>query len=154
MEWQQTLVLVKPDAVQRFLVGQVLGRLEAKGLRICALKVVNFSQKRAGEFYAVHRDESFFKDLTAFIASGPAVAAVLEGPDAVALTRRLVGPTDGREAPPGSIRGDLAIDLRRNVVHAADTVPHARREIELLFKPGEICSGRRVLDPWLGRVKD
>jgi len=135
---ERTLLLIKPDGVSRGLVGEILSRFERKGLRIRALKMVRLTNEQAEKLYDVHRGKHFFADLVKFMTSGPIVAAVLEGEDAVSVVRLLVGPTDGRKAPPGTIRGDYSLSIAENVVHAADSLERANYEITVIFKPDEI----------------
>jgi len=130
---QRTLVLLKPDAVRRGLVGQVLGRFEAKGLSLAAVELRTIDGAQADQHYAEHVERDFYPPLRAFITSGPLVAAVLEGEEAIAVTRTLIGPTDGRQAPAGTIRGDLSLSNRENLVHASDSPESAAREIDLWF---------------------
>lgn len=135
-ETEQTLVLIKPDGVKRRLVGEVLGRIEGKGLTIEALELKNISDDLARRHYAEHEDKPFFGSLLEFITSGPVVAAIVAGPRAVAAFRQIAGGTDPVEkAAPGSIRGDLALVTQDNIVHGSDSVESAVREIELWF-PG------------------
>src|SRR5215467_13640212 len=117
---ERTLVLCKPDAVERRLVGEIVGRLERKGLRLVTAQLMTIDEERAGRHYAEHRDKPFFADLVAFITGGPLLAMVVEGPDAVKVVRTLMGATNPREAAPGTIRGDLAIELTENLVHGSD----------------------------------
>jgi nucleoside-diphosphate kinase len=130
---ERTLLLVKPDGVRRRLVGEILGRIERKGLRLAALKMLTPSRPLAEEHYAVHREKPFYTDLVQFITSDPVVAVVVEGPDAVALVRLLMGATRPTEAAPGTIRGDLACDTQQNLVHGSDSPESAREEIRLWF---------------------
>jgi nucleoside-diphosphate kinase len=130
---QRTLVLLKPDAVRRGLVGQVLGRFEAKGLALAAMELRTIDGAQADQHYAEHVERDFYPPLRAFITSGPLVALVLEGEEAIAVTRTLIGPTDGRQAPAGTIRGDLSLSNRENLVHASDSPESAAREIDLWF---------------------
>ncbi len=132
---QRTLVLVKPDAVRRGLVGEVLGRYERKGLRIVAMDQRRVDGELADRHYAEHLDKPFYPPLREFVTSGPLVAMVLEGDTAVEVVRAMNGATDGRQAAPGSIRGDLALSNRENLVHASDSAESATREIALWF-PG------------------
>lgn len=135
MSAERTLVLVKPDGVSRGLVGQVIGRIEAKGLRLAALELRTLTVEVAETHYAEHREKPFFGDLVAFITSGPLVALVVEGPRAVESFRQLAGATDPVQAATGSIRGDLATEVQNNVVHGSDSAQSAAREIGLFF-PG------------------
>lgn len=135
---ERTLVFIKPDGVARRLVGEIIARFERKGLKIKALKMMWMSRELAEEFYSMHRGKPFFESLIKFVTSGPIVAMVLEGDSAVSVVRRMIGPTDGREAPPGTIRGDYALSKQENIIHASDSRENAEREISLLFKPEEI----------------
>jgi nucleoside-diphosphate kinase len=129
----RTLILVKPDAFERGLTGEVLARLERKGLRIVALRQLRIDEDFAGRHYAEHIDKPFFDELVDFITRGPLVAAVLEGQEAVAAARQLIGATDPLEAAAGSIRGDLALEVTFNLVHGSDSDDSAEREIALWF---------------------
>ncbi|MGI5220869.1 nucleoside-diphosphate kinase [Nocardia sp. CA-290969] len=131
---EQTLILIKPDGVARGCVGEVLSRVERKGLKIAALKLEQVNEELAGAHYAEHADKPFYGSLIEFITSGPVVAAVLEGPRAIAAFRQLAGGTDPVEkAAPGSIRGDLALETQSNLVHGSDSPDSAKREISLWF---------------------
>lgn len=130
---QRTLVLLKPDAVRRGLIGNLLGRFEAKGLTIVALEQRTITAEQADRHYAEHVDRDFYPPLRAFVTSGPLVAAVLEGDEAVDVVRMLNGATDGRKAAPGTIRGDLSVSNRENLVHGSDSPASAVREIALWF---------------------
>jgi nucleoside-diphosphate kinase len=132
---QRTLVLLKPDAVRRGLVGEVLSRFEAKGLSIVALELRTIDPDLADRHYAEHVDRDFYPPLRAFVTSGPMLAAVLEGDQAVEVVRALNGATDGRKAAPGTIRGDLSLSNRENLVHGSDSPESAKREIDIWF-PG------------------
>ena len=135
---QRTLSIVKPDAVEKGATGEILSRFEKAGLRILAVKKLRLSEEQARGFYAVHKARPFFKDLVAFMSSGPIVVSVLEGPDAVAKNRELMGPTDSKKAPRGSIRGDFGTDIERNAVHGSDAAETARVEIAYFFNATEI----------------
>ena len=130
---QRTLVLLKPDAVRRGLVGELLGRFEAKGLTIAAMKQCTIDGELADRHYAEHVDKDFYPPLRAFVLSGPIIALVLEGDEAVEIVRVLNGATDGRKAAPGTIRGDLSISNRENLVHGSDSLASADREIAIWF---------------------
>jgi len=132
----QTLILVKPDAFQRALTGEVLARFERKGLRIVALKKLTATEQIAKEHYAEHSEKPFFGELVEFITGGPLVAAVLEGPEAVKAARQLIGATNPVEAAPGSIRGDFALEVTFNMVHGSDSDESAAREIAIWFPEG------------------
>ena len=129
----RTLVLIKPDAFERGLTGEVLARFERKGLRIVALRQLQIDQEFAGRHYAEHTEKPFFGELVVFITSGPLVAAVLEGPQAVAAARQVIGATDPLEAVAGSIRGEFAVEVTFNLVHGSDSDESAEREIALWF---------------------
>jgi len=146
---QRTLVLFKPDCVQRRLVGRILERFEAKGLRIAALKLVQVSRELGETHYAEHRERPFFPSLIEFITSGPVVAAVLVGPEAVAVVRGMMGKTDGVEAAPGTIRGDFALSKQNNLVHGSDSPESADREISIWFRPEEIADYEIAGTQWI-----
>lgn len=135
---ERTFVMVKPGAVARGLVGEVVGRFERKGMRIRAMKMLKLDDRLAGEHYAEHREKPFFGELIDAITSGPVVAFVLEGPEAVATARRMMGATNPLQAEPGTIRGDLATEIEANVVHGSDSAVSAEREIGLYFSDGEL----------------
>jgi nucleoside-diphosphate kinase len=145
---ERTLVLLKPDAVQRLLVGPLLGRFEARGLKIVGLKLVAVSRDLAERHYAVHRDKPFFGGLVAFITSSPLVAVALEGPNAISVVRAMVGATRPHEAAPGTIRGDLALETAQNLVHASDGAETATAELALWFRPDELHGYDRDIDRW------
>ncbi|HYL40103.1 MAG TPA: nucleoside-diphosphate kinase [Candidatus Binatus sp.] len=146
---ERTLVLLKPDAVQRQLVGPLVGRFEARGLKIVGLKLMAVSRELAERHYAVHRDKPFFGGLVAFITSGPLVAVAFEGPNAIALVRAMIGATRPHEAAPGTIRGDLAIETAQNLVHASDGPETAAAELALWFRPDELVAYGREVDRWV-----
>lgn len=137
-ETQQTLSIIKPDAVAANHVGGIIDRFEKKGLRIAAIKKTRLTQERAGEFYAVHKDRPFFAGLTEFMSSGPVVAIVLEGDDAVAKNRKIMGATDPKEAAAGTLRADFAESKTKNAVHGSDSSVSAKEEIAFFFQPSEI----------------
>jgi len=139
---QRTLILLKPDAVQRRLIGQILARFEQKGLTIVALKLMQVSEELARRHYAVHKGKDFYEPLVKFITSSPIVACVLEGEEAIAVTRKMMGATFGRTAEPGTIRGDFGISKRFNLIHGSDSPETAAFEISLYFAPGEILDFR------------
>ena len=146
---ERTLVLAKPDAVQRGLAGTVLSRLEARGLKIVALRMLRMDVDLARRHYAAHEGKPFFPGLVDFITSGPIIAAVFEGRNAVEVVRQTMGATDPAKAAPGTIRGDLALDTGRNLIHGSDSVESAEREIALFFDPGDLLSYERNTDPWI-----
>jgi nucleoside-diphosphate kinase len=143
------LILVKPDAVQRLLVGKIIERYEARGLRIVGLKMVHADRALAQRHYAVHRDKKFFAGLVEFITSAPLVAMAVEGPNAIAVCREINGKTRPHEAAPGSIRGDWALDTGHNLVHASDGEETAQAELALWFKPAELLDYPRDIDRWV-----
>jgi nucleoside-diphosphate kinase len=146
---EQTLVLVKPDAVQRGLIGEVTSRLERRGLQLVGLKLMQITEELAGRHYAEHRDKPFFGGLVSFITSAPVVAMVWEGPGAVAMVRTMMGATNPANAAPGTMRGDLAVSFGMNVIHGSDSLESAAREIELFFVPGELLQWERTIDRWV-----
>ena len=146
---QRTLVLLKPDAIQRGLVGPILGRLEARGLKIVATKMLWMDQELAHRHYHPHIDKPFFQGLIQFITSSPVIALVLEGENAVEVVRATMGVTDPAKAMPGTIRGDWAVDIGYNLVHGSDSSEEAEREIANFFSPQEMFNYRRDVDPWI-----
>ncbi|MGQ0771539.1 MAG: nucleoside-diphosphate kinase [Nitrososphaerota archaeon] len=131
---EQTLFIIKPDAVARKLVGQIISRFESKGFKILKLKMFTFTKPQAQEFYSVHNTKPFFGELVDFITSGPVVVAVIEGNNAVATTRILVGATKSYEATPGSIRGDLGLGISDNIIHASDSKENFEKEARVVFE--------------------
>lgn len=144
MDVERTVVLVKPDAVQRNLLGEVIRRFELKGLKIVALKMITLSDALLDEHYAHHKDKPFFADLKKFMMSAPVVALVLEGENCVKAVRTILGPTVSHEAPAGSIRGDLSMGVATNLVHASDSPETATAEIQRFFRPEEIFSYTKI----------
>ncbi|MBX6350478.1 MAG: nucleoside-diphosphate kinase [Clostridia bacterium] len=152
---ERTLVLVKPDGVQRGLVGQVVARLEAKGLRLAGLKLVQADRALAERHYEPLRDRPFYPSLVAFITAGPVVAMAWEGPRAVRAVRQTIGATDPLNAEAGTIRGDFALDIQQNLVHGSDSPESAEREIALWFRPDELVAWRRADEEWaFGSTKE
>ena len=137
-EIERTLCIVKPDAVEKGVAGEILRRIEADGLRVVALKMARLTDQQARGFYAVHKERPFFNDLVAFMTSGPIVLAVLEGKGAIARWRDLMGPTNSKEAPAGTIRGDLGTDIERNASHGSDAPETAAVEIPYFFNASEM----------------
>jgi nucleoside-diphosphate kinase len=135
---ERTFVMLKPGVLQRRILGEALRRFEWKGLKIVALKLTRMDRALAEAHYAEHRGKDFYEKLVEYTISGPVAALILEGEDAIAATRRLAGPTNAADAPPGTIRGDFAYRTRLNIVHASDSPAAAEREIALFFTPGEI----------------
>ena len=146
---ERTLVLIKPDGVQRLVVGRILARFEERGLKLVALKLVRVDRPFAERHYAVHRGKPFFEGLLDFITSGPLVALALDGPHAIAVVRTMVGATRPHEAVPGSIRGDLAVETAQNLVHASDAAETATAELALWFSPDELLDYDREVDRWV-----
>ena len=148
-ETERTLILVKPDGVQRGLVGEIVGRLEARGLKLVGLKLLRVDEALARRHYAAHLDKPFFAGLLQHITSGPVVAAAVEGERAVEAVRQLMGATDPVKAAPGSIRGDLALSIGRNLIHGSDSPESAEAEVALFFQPQELVSWSSALESWV-----
>jgi nucleoside-diphosphate kinase len=146
---EQTLVLVKPDGVQRGLIGEVIARLERRGLRMVAAKFMNVSPDLASTHYAIHQGKPFYEGLIRYITSSPVMAMVWEGPNAVAAVRQTMGSTRPTEAAPGSLRHDFGLEVGRNLTHASDSVENGASEVALWFKPEEIVSWKREVDRWI-----
>ncbi|MEO8251419.1 MAG: nucleoside-diphosphate kinase [Chloroflexota bacterium] len=146
---ERTLVLVKPDGVQRGLVGEIIARFERKGLKVIGLRLLEVSRPLAERHYAVHAGKHFYNGLVDFITSGPVVAVALEGPDAIATVRRIVGSTMPNEAEPGTIRGDLGISGLRNLIHASDAPDTAAAELAFWFEPNALVDYGRAIDAWI-----
>jgi nucleoside-diphosphate kinase len=146
---EKSLVLIKPDAVQRGLAGEVISRLEKKGLKIVAMKMLHMDQALAQRHYAVHKGKAFFDDLVNFITSGPVIAIILQGENAVEIIRQMMGATDPARASGGTIRGDFGIDIGHNLVHGSDSLQNASQEIDLFFSPEDILDYDRDLDAWI-----
>ncbi len=146
---ERSLVLVKPDAVQRALAGQVISRLENKGLKIVAMKMLHMDTDLAQRHYAIHKGKAFFDELVAFITSSPLIAIVFQGESAVQIIRQMMGETDPAKAPGGTIRGDFGIDVGHNLVHGSDSPENASKEIDLFFSREEIFDYDRELDRWV-----
>ena len=146
---EKTLILVKPDGVQRGIAGQVIGRLEATGLRIAGMKLLQISDELAAEHYGEHVGKPFYSGLVAFITSGPVVAICLDGPGAISIARKVMGSTNPAEAAPGTIRGDLAVEIGRNVIHGSANQEDAAREVALYFSEDELVDYTRAIDDWL-----
>ncbi len=146
---ERTLVLLKPDAMQRGLAGRILSRLERRGLRIAALRLFQMDEALAGRLYAEHEGKPFYEGLISYITACPIIAAVFEGTGAVDTVRKTIGATNPAAAEPGTIRGDLALETGRNLVHGSDSLESAKREIALLFSEDEVRSYPRDLDRWL-----
>jgi nucleoside-diphosphate kinase len=146
---QQTLIIIKPDAVQRGLIGAVLSRLEARGLKLVGLKLIAVDEALARRHYSIHEGKPFFAGLIQYITSSPVVVGVFEGPEAVAVVRSTVGATNPVAAAPGTIRGDWALVIGRNLIHASDSPETAASEVALFFRPEELVSYDRATDRWI-----
>lgn len=146
---ERTLIIVKPDGVQRGLVGPVISRLEQRGLRPVAIKFMQISRELAGRHYAIHQGKPFYDPLLDYITSGPVVVMVWEARDAIAIVRNMMGSTRPAEAAPGTIRGDFGLEVGRNIVHGSDGAETATFEIDLFFKPDELVSWQRDVDRWV-----
>ena len=146
---ERSLVLVKPDAIQRGLSGEIISRLEEKGLKIVAMKMLHMDKNLAQRHYAIHRGKAFFNDLVNFITSSPIIAIVFQGKNAVEIIRQMMGETDPAKARSGTIRGDFGIDIGHNLVHGSDSLENASKEIGLFFQTEEILDYDRELDTWL-----
>ncbi len=149
MARERTFVLLKPDAVQRALVGAIVERFERRGLKLVAMKTTKVSRELAETYYLEHKGKPFFAALVKYITSAPSVAIVLEGDEAVAVVRKMMGKTNAAEAEPGTIRGDFGIQIGRNLIHGSDSVPTAKREIGLFFAPAELLDYARVDEAWV-----
>jgi len=140
MVLQRTFVMIKPDGVRRNLVGEIISRFEKRGLKIIGMKMVKIDRSTAEKLYEEHKGKSFFEELINYITSGPVVCMVIEGDDVVSVVRKMIGNTDPKEAPPGTIRGDYALSKAENVIHASDSEEKAKREISLFFKDEELVT--------------
>ncbi len=146
---ERSLVLIKPDAMQRALAGQIISRLERKGLKIIGVKMLHMDRNLARRHYAIHEGKAFFDDLVSFITSSPLIAIVFQGENAVQIIRQMMGETDPAKAPTGTIRGDFGIDVEHNLVHGSDSPENASKEIDLFFSAEEIFDYDRELDTWI-----
>ena len=146
---ERTLILVKPDGVQRGLMGEIVARFERRGLKLLGMKFIQMSQELANQHYAVHKERPFFNDLVSYITSGPVLAMVWEGKDAIAAARSTIGATKPAEAAPGSIRGDFGMEIGRNLVHGSDSPENGEKEANLFFKPEELVTWTRVTESWI-----
>jgi nucleoside-diphosphate kinase len=146
---ERTLVLVKPDGVQRGLVGEVIARLERRGLRLVAARFMEVSRQLAETHYGVHKGKPFYDGLISYITSAPVMAMVWEGPNAIAAVRQTMGATRPTEAAPGTLRHDFALEVGRNLTHASDEPANAEKEVALWFKPDELVNWKREVDKWI-----
>lgn len=149
MEKEQTFIMIKPDAVQRGLIGDIISRFEKKGIKIVAMKMVDVDRKLAEQHYAVHKGKPFFEPTVEYITSSPVVAMVLEGINAIDMVRGMMGKTNPQEAPLGTIRGDYGQFIGRNIVHGSDGPDTAKKEINLWFTPEEIADYTRIDEVWM-----
>ena len=146
---EKSFVMIKPDAVSRRLMGKILARFEAKGLQIIAIKMLDIDENLAKNHYGEHVEKPFFNDLISYITSSPSLAMVIKGDDAISIIRKMVGATNPKEADLGTIRGDFAIDMGRNVIHASDSPKSAEKEINLFFNDNEICDYSITDNSWI-----
>ncbi len=149
MALEKSLILLKPDAVQRRLCGQLITRLEDKGLKLVAMKMLQVTKELAAQHYEEHVEKPFYPLLEEFITSGPVIAIVVEGPEAVSVVRGMMGQTNGRESAPGTIRGDFGLSRQVNLMHGSDSLEAAEREMGIYFKPEDILSYKSSLDEWV-----
>jgi nucleoside-diphosphate kinase len=149
MAFERTLVIIKPDGVQRALIGPITARLESRGLKLVGLKLLRVSAELASRHYAEHEGKPFYAGLLKYITSGPVLVACVEGTSAVQMVRNAVGATNPLNAAPGTIRGDLALDIGRNLIHASDAPDTAERELALSFQPDDLVSYARETDRWI-----
>ena len=146
---ERSLVLIKPDAIQRGLAGEIISRLERKGLKIVAMKMLHMDKNLAQRHYGIHKGKAFFDDLVNFITSSPVIAIVFQGKNAVEIIRQMMGETDPAKASSGTIRGDFGIDIGYNLIHGSDSLENASKEIDLFFSAEEILNYNRELDTWI-----
>ena len=146
---EQTLIIVKPEGVQRGIIGNVLTRFEQRGLKFAALKLIHITPELAEEHYGVHKGKGFYPGLVKHITSGPVVVGVVEGPKAISVVRTTMGATNAAEAIPGTIRGDYSIEIGFNIIHGSDSPENAAKEINLFFKPEELVNYSVVTEPWV-----
>jgi nucleoside-diphosphate kinase len=149
MASERTLILLKPDAIERRLAGRLISRFEEKGLSIVGMKMLKITPELSRKHYAEHVNKPFYPLLEQFVTAAPVIALVAEGPDAVSVVRGMMGPTNGRQAPPGTIRGDFGLSRQMNLVHGSDGPEAAKREIEIYFTTSELISPKPTLAPWL-----
>lgn len=146
---ERSLVIIKPDAIQRGLAGEIISRLEKKGLKIVGMKMLHMDRNLAQRHYAIHKGKAFFNNLVDFITCSPIIAIVFQGKNAVDIIRQTMGETDPAKASSGTIRGDLGIEIGHNLVHGSDSLENASGEIDLFFSPDEIVNYDRELDRWI-----
>jgi nucleoside-diphosphate kinase len=146
---EKTFIMLKPSTVARAKIGDIIARIENKGLKIVAMKLTWVTQEKAAKLYAVHKDKPFYQSLVDFITSGPVVPMVIEGDEAISVMRKLIGATNAKKAEPGTIRGDFALSNEKNAVHASDSVENAAAEMSVFFSPEEILSYKRADENWV-----
>jgi len=146
---EKTFVMIKPDSVVRGLVGEVVSRIERKGLKLVGVRMIQMNEEQARKLYSVHQGKPFFNELVLFIRSAPVVVMAVEGESAVAVIRRLIGATDAKEAAPGTVRGDLSCSKSMNVIHASDSLDNAQRELAIFFTPSDLVAYRRLDEEWV-----
>ena len=146
---EREFIMIKPDGVQRGLIGEVIKRIENVGMKIVAMKLIKVSMEQAEKHYAIHKGKPFYEGLLEYITCGPVVAMIIEGKDSVKITRKLVGATNPAEAEPGSIRGDYALEIGRNIIHAGDSPENAITEYSIYFKDEEITKYQKINEEWL-----
>ena len=146
---EQTLILVKPDGVQRGLIGQIISRFESRGMKLVGLKFIQMTNELAAQHYAVHQGKNFYDSLIEYIVSGPVIAMVWAGEDAIAAARATMGSTRPVDSPPGTIRGDLGMEVGRNLVHGSDEPDNAKKEVALFFDKSELINWQRDSDKWI-----
>lgn len=146
---ERSLIILKPDAVQRGLIGPILTRIEQRGLRIVGMKLIQIDEALARRHYAIHEGKPFFDSLISYITSGPAVVLVVSGANVIEIVRSMVGATNPVKAAPGTIRGDFALEIGRNLIHASDSPENGEMEVNLFFRPEELVDMRRSADQWI-----
>ena len=146
---QRTFLAIKPDGVQRGLMGEIISRFERKGFKLIGMKLMNVPRETAENHYIEHKERPFFSGLVDYITSAPIMAMVWEGPNVIPVARQMVGATNPKDAVSGTIRGDFAIDIGRNIIHGSDSIESAEREIGIFFKPEELCGWERQIEPWI-----
>ncbi|HLU22641.1 nucleoside-diphosphate kinase [Lederbergia graminis] len=146
---EKTFLMVKPDAVQRGLIGEIVARFEKKGFQLIGAKLMRISQEQAEQHYIEHKDKPFYRELVDFITSGPVFAMVWQGENVIQISRQMMGVTRPHEAAPGTIRGDFGLIVRKNIIHGSDSVDSADREIKLFFKENELLEYSKLIDNWI-----
>ncbi len=149
MKTESTLLMIKPDAVQRALIGRIISRIEDKGLKIIGLRMIHLTESIVDRLYDIHVEKHFYQLLKSFITSGPVVAVAIKGNDAVKVVRKLSGITNSPDAEPGTIRGDFGLDLTKNIVHASDAVERAKYELNILFANDDLVDYGLINEPWV-----